>query len=316
MVSTRKKRQSSRRLLSQLDDFDQDMIIGNTSSERQGNVMVNKGTKDRDFTVSISSDNTAVNESAVNVNTLERCFNERIDREMSNIVDTVEDRIQNAIFTAFDNLVAPKIELAIRSINASSGRVVTSVTANSERGERVGNNASFENASENNNILRVSNVNDETRRNIPDEVTELSVPEIHFDRQPHTHHMVTGHSNPNHHMVTGQTAQTNQFPEFFTGRILTLRNPPSHQYQNLSTQVSQDNNLPMVEQTPKNQNSDANNSINRLADAIAGFATQQRPQTATMLKSKSTNTLIFDGKNKKFEPFKTYFTQCSKCNQR
>ena len=34
----------------------------------------------------------------------------------------------------------------------------------------------------------------------------------------------------------------------------------------------------MVEQTPRNQNSDANLSINRLADAIAGIATQQRPQ--------------------------------------
>ena len=57
-----------------------------------------------------------------------------IDREMSNIVDTVEDRIQNAILTAIDNIVAPKIELAIRSINSSSGRDVTSVTPNSERG--------------------------------------------------------------------------------------------------------------------------------------------------------------------------------------
>ena len=120
--------------------------------------------------------------------TLERCFNERIDREMSNIVDTVEDRIQNAILTAFDNIVAPKIELAIRSINASSGRDVTSVTANSERGDHVGINASFENASGNNNTLGVSNVNDETRHNIPDEVSELSVPETHFDRQAHTHH--------------------------------------------------------------------------------------------------------------------------------
>ena len=93
MVSTRKKKQSSRRLLSQLDDFDQDMIIGNTASERQENVVVNKGTNGRDFTVSKSSNNTAVNESMVNVKTLDRCFNERIDREMSNIVDTVEDRI-------------------------------------------------------------------------------------------------------------------------------------------------------------------------------------------------------------------------------
>ena len=121
------------------------------------------------------------------------------------------------------------------------------------------------------------------------------------------HHKMTGSSNPDHHMVTGQTAQPNQFPEFLTGRIVTPRNPPSHQYQNLLTQVSQDNNLPMVEQTPRNQNSDANNSINRLADAIAGIATQQRPQAATMLKPVSTSTLIFDGKNEKFELFEDLF---------
>ena len=109
MVSTRKKRQSGRKLLSQLDDFDQDMIIGNTSSERQEIIMVNGGTGDRDFKVSIFSNNAAVNESAVNVKTLERCFNERIDREKSNIVHTVEGRIQNAILAAIDNYIAPKI---------------------------------------------------------------------------------------------------------------------------------------------------------------------------------------------------------------
>ena len=251
--------------------------------------------------------------------------------------------------TAIDNGVAPKIELAIRSVNASSGRDVTSVSATSERREHIGTNAPFENASENNNTLGVTNVNDETRHNIPDEVNELSVPGTHFDRQPHTHHMVTGakeqihnhhdmvargseefrnghhmvtgpsnlnhhmvtgtkeHIHNRHHMVTGQTAQTNQFPAFLTLRIVTPRNPPSHQYQNLSTQVSQDNNLPAVEQTPRNQNSDANNSINRLADALAGIATQQRPQEATMLKPISTDTLIFDGKNEKFELFEDLF---------
>ena len=182
MVSTRKKRQSNRRLLSQLDDFDQDMIIGNAASARPENIVVNEGTNDRDFTVGTSSNNTAINGNVVNVKALERCFNERIDREVSNIVDTVEDRIQNAILAAIENIVAFKIELAIRSINASSGRDVTSVTANSERGEHVGVDAPFENASGSNNILHVSNINDETRYNIPDEVSELSVPETHFDR--------------------------------------------------------------------------------------------------------------------------------------
>ena len=104
-------------------------------------------------------------------------------------------------------------------------------------------------------------------------------------------------------MVTGQTTKTNQISEFLTGSTLTPGNPPSQHHQNLSTEVSQDNNLPVVEQTPKNQNSDANNSINRLADAIAGIATQQRPQAATMLKPVSTNTLLFHGKTQKFEIF-------------
>ena len=107
---------------------------------------------------------------------------------MTNIVDTVEDRIQNVILTAIDYIVAPKIELAIRSINASSGQDMTSVAANSERGEHAEKNVSLGNESGNNNILHVPNGNDETRYNISDEVSELSVTEIRFDRQAHNHH--------------------------------------------------------------------------------------------------------------------------------
>ena len=66
----------------------------------------------------------------VNVRTSERCFNERIDRELSKIVDTVKDRIQNAISTAIDNIVAPKFELALRSKNACFGRDVALVATN------------------------------------------------------------------------------------------------------------------------------------------------------------------------------------------
>ena len=105
MVSTRKKRQSNRRLFSQLDDFDQDMVNGSAASTRQENIVVNEGTNDRDFTVGTSSNNTVINENVMNVKTLERCFNERIDKEMSNIVDTVEDRIQKAILTAIKKIL-------------------------------------------------------------------------------------------------------------------------------------------------------------------------------------------------------------------
>ena len=175
MVSTRKKRQSNKRLLSQLDDFDHDMIIGSTASERQENVVVDESTNVQDFTVDTSNVSPVINKNAMNVKTLERCFNERIDREMNNTVDTVEDRIQNAILAAIHNIVAPKIELALRSLNAFSGRDVTSVSANSECREHAGIGASFENASENNNTIGVTSINDEARRNSQDGVSELSV---------------------------------------------------------------------------------------------------------------------------------------------
>ena len=40
MVSTRKKRQSNKRLLSPSDDFDQDIVIGTAVRERQENFAV------------------------------------------------------------------------------------------------------------------------------------------------------------------------------------------------------------------------------------------------------------------------------------
>ena len=226
MVSTRKKRQSNKRLLSQLDDFDQDMIIGNTASERQENVVVNEGTNDQDFTVGTSDVSTAMNKNAMTVKTLERCFNERIDREMNNIVDTVEDRIQNAILAAIDNIVAPKIELAIRSINASSGRDVASGCANSERRERTGINISFENASENNNTIGVTSINDEARRNSQDGVSELSVPGTQFDRQSHIHHVMTGGSeqihNPHHKMKELRNETLHTFKRQVTNNVFIM----------------------------------------------------------------------------------------------
>ena len=65
MVSTRKKSQSNRKLFSQLDDFDLDVIIGNSTSERQENIMVNEGANDQDFTVGTSCSNAVFNENVV-----------------------------------------------------------------------------------------------------------------------------------------------------------------------------------------------------------------------------------------------------------
>ena len=69
------------------------MVIGHAASERRESAVFNEETNDQDFTVGTSSNNMAINGSTVNVKTLERCFNEMIDKEMNNNVDTVEDRI-------------------------------------------------------------------------------------------------------------------------------------------------------------------------------------------------------------------------------
>ena len=78
------------------------------------------------------------NEITVNVTTLGRCFIEMIDSEMSNFVDTFEDRIQIPFFTAIGNIVTPKIEFSNSSINAFSGQHATSVMANSDQRDTQG----------------------------------------------------------------------------------------------------------------------------------------------------------------------------------
>ena len=149
--------------------------------------------------------------------------------------------IQNSILTANDAIdinITPKISRQIK--NCVLWTDAAGVSKNWERGERIGIVASFEYSSDKQNTIQELDANDETRRNIPREVRKLSVPATHFDRRPHTHHM-----------VADQTIRTNQIFEFLTGRILTPSDPPSQQLRNGSTQKSQDNSLPKAEHSPK-----------------------------------------------------------------
>ena len=177
MVSTRKKRQSKRKLPSQLDDCDQHIFVGNTASNKQQKATVSERTGDQEFTVDNLGSDLASKESFVKVRTCERCFNEKIDSKMWNIVDAVENRIQNAILTAIDSIFTSWIQLAIRWKNASSGQDATSVTADAEGGGHRGITALFENASEKNIKLQVFNMNDDSKYEwwLADEVIDMSV---------------------------------------------------------------------------------------------------------------------------------------------
>ena len=59
------------------------MIFGNAVSEEQESAVGNEDTNDQDFTLGTSNSDSIVNGNAMSVKTLERSFNERIDRELS-----------------------------------------------------------------------------------------------------------------------------------------------------------------------------------------------------------------------------------------
>ena len=99
----------------------------------------------------------------MNAQTLERCFTDTKDREMGNIVGTVEDRIQNATLTAVDDIFRPKIELVVRMKAASTEQDTFSITANLERGQNLGITAFFQYIFHKNNTFHELIVNDETQ---------------------------------------------------------------------------------------------------------------------------------------------------------
>ena len=61
-------------------------------------------------------------------------------------------------------------------------------------------------------------------------------------------------------------------------------------------QLSRDTKLPILESNHERASNDYNNPVNRIAEAIAGIASQQRLTTSAILKPESTNAILFDGK--------------------
>ena len=107
------------------------------------------------------------------------------------------------------------------------------------------------------------NMIDKTRGNITVEGGDLLVNERNIDRQTHTHHIVTGQKVPNENR------------EFLTGHLPFQGG--STQPQHMITQLSRDTTLPIVSENHKRTPTDHSTSVNRLAKAIAGIASHQRP---------------------------------------
>ena len=114
-------------------------------------------------------------------------ISDRIIRELYNVVSTVEDRIQNAILVAVNNMVTPRNQLPVKSVNASSRQNTAIAVARSERGELAGILTFSAHGSSRSNTLHENILNDDTSGYNPDDLSEFSVQSAEFDREPPPH---------------------------------------------------------------------------------------------------------------------------------
>ena len=117
MFSTRKKQQN-KKFFSKSNERDTDFVIGQSNQNEQ--------TESSDSVIcrGNSSDNksnlTQVNYPQVDVHTLEGKIVSKVRSEVDNVMTSVEIRVQYALLTARENLVIPRLELALKSTNAYS----------------------------------------------------------------------------------------------------------------------------------------------------------------------------------------------------
>ena len=63
----------------------------------------------------------------------------KVRGEVDSVMTTVETRMQGAVLFAIENLLIPRVELAMKSVNASSGREVGSVVLDPDQRDFSGN---------------------------------------------------------------------------------------------------------------------------------------------------------------------------------
>ena len=83
------------------------------------------GRRDNMICTGTSSDNidnpTQVNDPQVDVHTLQKNIVTEVRTEVDNMMTSVKNSVQDALLTAIENLVTPRVELAMKAANAPSG---------------------------------------------------------------------------------------------------------------------------------------------------------------------------------------------------
>ena len=113
----------------------------------------------------------------------------KVRSEVDCVMTTVENRVQDAVLTAIENIVIARVELAMKSANACSGLSVdVNVLAPYQR-DFLGNIEDLQLTASNRINSRTDLIIiDETRGEIIAEGDDLLLNERNIDRQTYTHH--------------------------------------------------------------------------------------------------------------------------------
>ena len=79
---------------------------------------------DIDSSLNDTNDPTQDSGSQVDMHTFDKNISSKVRSGVYGAMKTVEARVQDAVLTAIENLVVPRVELAMESVNASSGHGV------------------------------------------------------------------------------------------------------------------------------------------------------------------------------------------------
>ena len=79
---------------------------------------------DRGTSSNNASNATQINYPQVDVHTLEENIVSTVRSEVDNVMTSVKTRVQDAVLTAIENLVIPRVELAMKLANAGTERRV------------------------------------------------------------------------------------------------------------------------------------------------------------------------------------------------
>ena len=151
---------------------------------------VSEGEKLEQQTNGRPNDFERVDNSAHQNQVIENNIDDQITRAVSSVVMTVENCMHDAILTAIDNVVYPRVEMAVKSITGSTGHGTNSEVQNPDRRNFLGNIRNFllMSASSRLDLDNEINRNDETCYNEDFKDDDLPALRPNYDRRTHAHH--------------------------------------------------------------------------------------------------------------------------------